>query len=130
MLKGDTPAQDKIDKKQFENLCGLQCTLLEICDFFDVEDDTLNSWCKKTYGTTFSEVFKLKRGKGQISLRRMQWKLAEKNAAMAIFLGKQYLGQKDKIEYTDDGMKSINENINNIANLLNNPKPNRSDKDV
>ena len=130
MVKGDTPAQDKIDKKQFENLCGLQCTLLEICDFFDVEDDTLNSWCKKTYGTTFSEVFKLKRGKGQISLRRMQWKLAEKNTAMAIFLGKQYLGQKDKIEYTDDGMKSINENINNIANLLNNPKPNRSEEDV
>ena len=130
MLKGDTPAQDRIDKKQFENLCGLQCTLLEICDFFDVEDDTLNSWCKKTYGTTFSEVFKLKRGKGQISLRRMQWKLAEKNPTMAIFLGKQYLGQKDKIEYSDDGMKSINENINKIANLLNNPKPNRSDKDV
>ena len=130
MVKGDTPAQDKIDKKQFENLCGLQCTLLEICDFFDVEDDTLNSWCKKTYGTTFSEVFKLKRGKGQISLRRMQWKLAEKNPTMAIFLGKQYLGQKDKIEYTDDGMKSINENINNIANLLNNPKPNRNEKDV
>ena len=130
MLKGDTPAQDRIDKKQFENLCGLQCTLLEICDFFDVEDDTLNSWCKKTYGTTFSEVFKLKRGKGQISLRRMQWKLAEKNPTMAIFLGKQYLGQKDKIEYTDDGMKAINENINNIANLLNNPKPNRSEKDV
>ena len=130
MLKGDTPAQDRIDKKQFENLCGLQCTINEVCDFFDVEDDTLNSWCKKTYGTTFSEVFKRKRGKGQISLRRMQWKLAEKNAAMAIFLGKQYLGQKDKIEYTDDGMKSINENINNIANLLNNPKPNRSEKDV
>ena len=130
MVKGDTPAQDRIDKKQFENLCGLQCTLLEICDFFDVEDDTLNSWCKKTYGTTFSEVFKQKRGKGQISLRRMQWKLAEKNTAMAIFLGKQYVGQKDKIEYTDDGMKSINENINNIANLLNNPKPNRNEKDV
>ena len=130
MLKGDTPAQDRIDKKQFENLCGLQCTLLEICDFFDVEDDTLNSWCKKTYGTTFSEVFKQKRGKGQISLRRMQWKLAEKNPTMAIFLGKQYLGQKDKIEYTDDGMKSINENINNIADLLNKPKKNRTEKDV
>ena len=130
MLKGDTPAQDRIDKKQFENLCGLQCTLLEICDFFDVEDDTLNSWCKKTYGTTFSEVFKQKRGKGQISLRRMQWKLAEKNPTMAIFLGKQYLGQKDKIEYTDDGMKAINDNINNIADLLNKPKKNRTEKDV
>lgn len=102
MVKGDTPAQDKIDKKQFENLCGLQCTLLEICDFFDVEDDTLNSWCKKNYGTTFSEVFKIKRGKGQISLRRTQWKLAEKNPTMAIFLGKQYLGQTDKVETTGE----------------------------
>ena len=98
MVKGDTPAQDRIDKKVFENLCGIQCTLAEICDSFDVEDDTLNSWCKKTYGTTFSEVFKVKRGKGQISLRRMQWKLAEKNPTMAIWLGKQYLNQKDRQE--------------------------------
>ena len=102
MLKGDTPAQDKIDKKQFENPCPLQCTLLEICDSFAVEDDTLNNWCKKTYGTTFSEVFKKKRGKGQISLRRTQWKLAEKNPTMAIFLGKQYLGQTDKVETTGE----------------------------
>lgn len=98
MVKGDTPAQNKIDKKQFEKLCSLQCTLLEICDYFDVEDDTLNLWCKKTYKKTFSEVFKIKRGKGQISLRRMQWQQAEKNATMAIWLGKQYLGQTDKVE--------------------------------
>ena len=102
MVKGDTPAQDKIDKKQFENLCGLQCTLLEICDWFDIDDKTLNEWCRATYGTTFSEVFKIKRGKGQISLRRTQWKLAEKNPTMAIFLGKQYLGQTDKVEATGE----------------------------
>lgn len=30
----------EIDKKQFENLCGLQCTLEEICGFFDVTDKT------------------------------------------------------------------------------------------
>lgn len=99
MLKGDTPAQNKIKKEEFEKLCSLQCTITEICDWFNVEDDTLNSWCKTTYnGKTFSEVFKIKRGTGQISLRRTQWKLAEKSAAMAIFLGKQYLGQIDKVE--------------------------------
>lgn len=102
MVKGDTPAQNRIKREEFEKLCSLQCTYNEICDWFDVEDDTLNSWCKKTYGTTFSEVFKIKRGKGQISLRRTQWKLAEKNAAMAIFLGKQYLGQTDKVETTGE----------------------------
>ena len=54
-----------IDQKQFENLCGLQCTLEEICDFFNVTDKTLDSWCKRTYKAGFSEVFKQKRGKGK-----------------------------------------------------------------
>ena len=46
----------------------------------------------------FSEIFKEKRGLGKISLRRNQWRLAEKSATMAIWLGKQYLGQKDQVE--------------------------------
>ena len=88
----------EIDQKQFENLCGLQCTLEEICDWFGVTDKTLNSWCKRTYSESFSEVFRQKRSTGKISLRRSQWRLAEKNASMAIWLGKQYLGQKDIVE--------------------------------
>jgi hypothetical protein len=84
-----------IDQKQFESLCGLQCTQEEMCCFFNVDDVTLNRWCKRTYKKSFSEVFKSKRGTGKISLRRNQWKLAETNVAMAIFLGKQYLGQSD-----------------------------------
>ena len=88
----------EIDQKQFENLCGLQCTLEEICGWFGVTDKTLNSWCKRTYSESFSEVFRQKRSTGKISLRRSQWKLAEKNANMAIWLGKQYLGQKDIVE--------------------------------
>lgn len=84
-----------IDQSAFEKLCGLQCTYEEICDFFDVSDKTLNSWCRRTYGKNFSDVFRQKRGSGKISLRRKQWKLADKSASMAIFLGKQYLGQSD-----------------------------------
>lgn len=90
----------EIDQKQFENLCGLQCTLEEICGWFGVSDKTLNGWCKRTYRASFSEVFKQKRGKGMIAVRRAQWRLAEKNAAMAIWLGKQYLGQRDVVEQT------------------------------
>lgn len=85
----------KIDQKQFENLCSLQCTLEEICGWFDCCTDTLEAWCKRTYKMGFSEVFRQKRGLGKISLRRHQWRLAEKNANMAIWLGKQYLGQSD-----------------------------------
>ena len=106
-----------IDQKQFENLCGLQCTLEEICGFFDVTDKTLNAWCKSTYKASFSDVFRQKRGKGKISLRRNQWRIAEKNATMAIWLGKQYLGQRDELineensgQYNEDGLsKSLRE---------------------
>lgn len=102
----------EIDQKNFENLCGLQCTKDEICDFFETTDKTLESWCKRTYKAGFSEVFKLKRGKGKISLRRAQFQLAQKNANMAIWLGKQYLGQRDMREVNvnsniDDSIKEM-----------------------
>lgn len=93
--------QKEIDQTQFEKLCGLQCTLEEICGWFDVTDKTLDRWCKETYGESFSEVFAKKREAGKISLRRSQWRLAEKSAAMAIFLGKNYLGQSDHVVIED-----------------------------
>ena len=97
----------EIDQKQFENLCGLQCTLEEICGWFDVTDKTLDGWCKRTYHASFSEVFKQKRGAGKISLRRSQWRLAEKNATMAIFLGKQFLRQRDSVDVAVTDAKGI-----------------------
>ena len=88
--------QDRISKQQFEALCAIQCTQEEILSVLNLSDKTLNSWCKRTYNKSFSEIFKEKRQGGKASLRRMQWKLAEKNATMGIWLGKQYLGQKDR----------------------------------
>lgn len=107
MVKGHTPAQDRINQKEFEKLCGLQCTLDEICSFFNVEDDTLNSWCKKTYKKTFSEVFKVKRGLGKISLRRNMFQLAEKNPTMAIWLSKQHLGMKDNVDVSRETIQRV-----------------------
>lgn len=98
--KGGRPRKE-IDQHNFENLCAMQATKGEICDFFDVTDKTLTAWCKRTYQDEdgnpmgFSDVYAQKKSKGAISLRRMQWRLAEKNVAMAIFLGKNYLGQSD-----------------------------------
>lgn len=98
MVKGDTPAQDRIEKSKFEAMCGIMCTKEEIADIFDVDADTLNEWCKQTYGDTFSVIYKKKTSNGKMSLRRMQFKQAEKNSAMAIWLGKQWLGQRDYLE--------------------------------
>lgn len=92
----------QIDKEQFEKLCGLQCTRIEIAGFFKCSEDTIERWCKKTYNENFAVVFAQKRVTGLISLRRTQFKLAEKSAALSIFLGKNYLGQKDVIEEVDN----------------------------
>lgn len=100
MAKAGRP-QIEIDQKRFENLCGIQCTLEEIAGVFGCSSDTIERWCKRTYGLNFAEVYKKHSGVGKMSLRRAQFRLAEKNAAMAIFLGKNLLGQRDHIEYTD-----------------------------
>ena len=97
-MAGGRP-QKEIDQKIFENLCSIQCTMQEILAVLDISDKTLSSWCRRTYGKSFSEIFSIKRQLGFISLRRTQFKLAEKSAAMAIFLGKQYLGQTDKDDW-------------------------------
>lgn len=85
----------QIDQDEFEKLCKMLCTEAEICAWFDVTDKTLSGWCQRTYGANFSETYKKFRDFGKIAVRRAQLRLAEKSAAMAIFLGKQYLGQRD-----------------------------------
>lgn len=109
----------EIDKKEFEKLCGLQCTKEEICGFFDVTDKTLESWCKRTYSRGFSDVFREKRGLGKISLRRYQFELAKKNANMGIWLGKQYLGQRDTPDVDDpERLKRAREILGGIDSAI------------
>lgn len=95
----------EIDKSNFEKLCGIQCTKEEIASFFDVSEDTIDRWCKREYKESFAVVLKKKGVSGKISLRRTQFKLAEHNPTMAIWLGKQYLDQREpgvKVDVTTD----------------------------
>ena len=91
----------EINFKEFERLCALQCTLAEIAGWFGCSEDTIERRVLEEYEEGFAEVFSKKRGKGKISLRRWQMQCAERgNASMLIFLGKNYLGQKDIQEIT------------------------------
>ena len=93
----------EIDKGEFEKLCALQCTEAEICQWFGVAEKTLNSWCKRTYRESFSQIFRQKRGKGKIALRRAQMQAAlGGNTSLLIFLGKQYLGQSERVSASPD----------------------------
>lgn len=88
---GGRPKKE-IDYETVEKLASIQCTQNEIASFLNLSVRTLQR------DEEFCRLYKKGQENGKMSLRRMQWKLAEKNTAMAIWLGKQYLGQTDKVE--------------------------------
>ena len=95
--KGGRPKK-QIDKKMFENLCKIQCTKDDVCGIFDCDEKTITRWCQDTYEEGFSDVYKRKSSIGKMSLRRNQYAMSETNPTMAIWLGKNWLGQSDKTE--------------------------------
>lgn len=120
--KGGRP-RIEINVEQFKKLCSMQCTLDEIAGFFDCSPDTIENFCKSKFKARFSDIYKRFSQTGKVSLRRTQFKLAEKNANMAIWLGKQYLGQRDNIDISankmeDDPMtKAIKESLDKLGNI-------------
>lgn len=62
---------------------------------------------------SFAESFKTFSADGRISIRRAQFQSANKgNTSMLIWLGKQYLGQKEQQEITLD--RSADDTINKM----------------
>lgn len=90
------------DDKQYasiEYMALIHCTQKEIAGVMRVDEDTLNRLIRVRYKMDFSEWYKTYSANGNMSLRRAQFKSAEAgNASMQIWLGKQWLGQKDVIE--------------------------------
>lgn len=98
---GGRPTKE-FDKKSFIDLIELGCSQEEICWYFRDETGkpaavaTLSRWCKREFGTTFEDYRKQNALLGiKTRVRQNQLKLSERSAAMAIFLGKNYLGQSD-----------------------------------
>jgi DNA-binding CsgD family transcriptional regulator len=91
--------EKEIDWNMYEQLCGIHCTTQEIASFLKVHEDTLRPRAVQHYGgDDYSAIYKKFQESGKCSLRRNQFAMSKTNASMAIWLGKQYLGQKDRDE--------------------------------
>lgn len=100
------PKFTSIDWTTLDKLCGMQCTKTEIADFLEISEDTIERAIKREFKVNYAEYYEQKAAKGRISLRRKQYDVASSgNVTMLIWLGKQYLGQSDKLE-TDLTSKS------------------------
>ena len=108
---------DEDQYAQFQGMCAIQCTAEEISDITGISVETINRLVKEKYDMTFTECFKKFSAKGKRSLRRNQFNLSKTNAGMAIFLGKQYLGQRDTFEiHNDIAISKVSEILEKIEN--------------
>ena len=73
----------------------------------------------------------IKKARDRVQMQLEENALSNKaNPTFTIFNLKNNFDWKDKIEHSSSEVENINKNISNIANLLNNPKPNRSEDNV
>ena len=102
----------KIDYELAEKLASIMCTQEEIATMFDCDVRTLQR------DEEFCRVYKKGLDKGRMSLRRKQFSKAvnEGNATMLIWLGKQHLGQTDKVENTKDASDQVADAIRGLIN--------------
>lgn len=107
------PKRKEIDWTLFEQLCAVQCTQSEIASMLKIHIDTLRDNTKRHYKDEYSNVYKKYCENGKCSLRRNQFVLSKKNAAMAIWLGKQWLGQRDHDKEAQENARSETAELQN-----------------
>ena len=86
----------KIDYKQLNEMCKIQCTGMECAAILGMDYDTLNRLLKQDGHGGFTDYFKIHSQFGKMSLRRRQYEAAnEGSVPMMIWLGKNMLGQTE-----------------------------------
>ena len=91
-----------LNLEELERLSRLNCTMPEISAYFDIPLRTLED--KFANEVDVKRAIEKGRATGKLSLRRRQIQIMEEtnNPTMAIWLGKQMLGQTDKQEIVQD----------------------------
>lgn len=93
-----------IDWHKVDNLLKAQCDGVGIAGILGVHPNVLYEACKEVNKLRFSEYSAQKKSEGKELLRAKQFETAMNgDKTLQIWLGKQYLGQKDKNDVTTDG---------------------------
>jgi len=116
----------EIDLVELEKLCAMQCTQPEIAAWFLCSVESIEKRCKdratlyevddseapgQKINLNFYEIMQRGYARGKISMRRQQIKmLNEGNGTMGVWLGKQYLGQKDIVIHANPDGTAVEAN--------------------
>ena len=102
----------KVDWKTVGKYLQAQCTATGIASLLGISTATLYRACKRENKINFEAFSEQKKGEGKELLRAKQFQTAMTgNVPMCIWLGKQYLEQKDKSELTGKDGKDFEFNV-------------------
>lgn len=88
------------DEVEVANMAYFGCTNTEIADFFGVDESTIRA--------RFPEMLKRKRAERNYHMRKIQTvELLKGNSTMLVWLGKNGLGQKEKVDHTTAGQPLV-----------------------
>lgn len=111
-----------IDLEQLENLSALNCTMPELAAYFKVPLRTLED--RYTNDPKVRAAIDQGREFGKLSVRRKQMQIMNEhhNPTMAIWLGKQLLGQRDKHDVVteDRGHTALSEAMDILTDMARN----------
>jgi hypothetical protein len=123
----------QIDLVELEKLCALQCTHAEIASWFLCSIESIDKRIAdratlyevddsdspgQKINLNFHEIMQRGYARGKISMRRQQIKmLNEGNGTMGVWLGKQYLGQKDIVHHANPDGSAV-ENAASVVDLF------------
>ena len=109
--------EDLINKDKFEAALKVGMNDEGILNLFCINLAALYKWVKMVYKTHHPVVqIKKIRAEGELAFRANQFKLAQKNPALSIWIDKTWYGRKDESE--DDIPMNDTEDLNPLLELL------------
>ena len=92
--KGGRPLKI-IDEEKFARAISTLKHKTDISRVVGVDEETLHKWCLKNKNMSFSQYLEQKKAEKKLRIAEYQENLAKTNPTVAIWLGKQELGQTD-----------------------------------
>lgn len=107
-----------IDWLKVDRYLQAQCEGTGIAGLLGINPETLYRHCQEKHKMGFDAYSAIKKSEGKELLRGKQFEMAMKgNTAMVIWLGKQYLEQREKSDVSHEGIPApININVTSPEN--------------
>ena len=91
--------EKEMDWRLLDSILQYGASLIDCSELLEMSEDSIQRKIKEESGQTFSEYRESKKSKIRMKLRQKQYEMAMNgNVALLIWLGKNELGQKDKLE--------------------------------